>query len=133
MKAMTYEGVDIELFKQCSIHKVNDWIFFGLTSTPMESILSSLSKVSISKSFFMLFHYFILNHVLNVFIQVRNGRVLKKRFRIWCYWQWRWEWLTWSWQTWQNIQIFPSSSAKFKTFKNHVSSLKKYGIWNKDP
>ena len=25
----------------------------------------------------MLFHYFILNHVLNVFIQVRNGRVLK--------------------------------------------------------
>ena len=26
----------------------------------------------------MLFHYFILNHVLNVFIQVKNGRVLKK-------------------------------------------------------
>ena len=30
----------------------------------------------------MLFHYFILNHVLNVFIQVKNGRVLKNDLEI---------------------------------------------------
>ena len=81
MKALTYWVWILNYSNKVQFTKLTIEKMFGLTSTSMESILSSLSKVSISKSFFYALSLFHPQSCPECIHTSEKWKGLKKRFR----------------------------------------------------